>query len=140
MAYSLNDAYRYLRVVMRVDGIIVGLGLGVLFAFFSRVALANWGVYTAGPVWPIRLAGGLLLTFGVLLLFAAQDRHMPASILLAMTLGNGIVALTLLVGYLQGEWIYLNLFGRLLLVVVFVVCLAGALFPLQYLRAEYQEH
>jgi hypothetical protein len=138
LAYSLNDVYRYLRVVMRVDAVVVGLGLGMLLTFFPRTSLADWGIYAAGPVWPVRLAGGLLLTFGVLLLLSAQERVIPGSSLAAMTMGNGILALVLLVAYLQDELAFLSVFGRLLLIVVFVVCLIGTLFPLQYIRAEYQ--
>ena len=138
MAYSLNDVYRYLRIVMRINGVVVGLGLGTLLAFAPKNALAAWGVYAAGPVWPVRLAGGLLITLGVLLLLSAQERIVGGPSMAAMSLGNGVLALVLLVAYLQQDLAMLSLFGRLLLIAVFVLCLVGAIFPLQYLRAEYR--
>lgn len=138
MAYSLNDVYRFLRLVMRIDGVIVGLGLGLLLSGAPRSALAEWGVHAAGPVWPVRLAGGLLITLGVLLLLSAQERIVGGPSMVAMSLGNGVIAFVLLIAYLQQELAMLNLFGRLLLVVVFVVCLIGAVFPVHYVRAEYR--
>lgn len=138
LAYSLNDAYRYLRVVMRIDGFTVGMGLGLLLSTAPRTALAAWGVYGAGPVWPVRLAGGLLVVMGVMLLLAAQERIVGGPSMVAMSLANGVVALVLLVAYLQQELAMLNLFGRVLLIVVFVICLLGAVFPLHYVRAEYR--
>ena len=138
MAYSLNDIYRYLRVAMRIDAMVVGLGLGLLLAVTPRSALENWGVYAAGPLWPMRMAGGLLLTLGVLLFLSAQERAISAPAMVAMTMGNAFVAITLLAAYLQHDLVMLNLLGQLLLIGVFIVCLASILFPLNYLRAEYQ--
>ena len=138
MAYSLNDVYRYLRIAMRIDAIVVGLSLGLLLAVFPRSALTNWGVYAEGPVWPIRMAGGLLLTLGVLLFLSAQERTISAPVMVAMTMGNTLIAFTLLVAYLKHELAMLNLLGQLLLIVMFIVCLVSALVPLNYLRADYQ--
>ena len=138
LAYSLNDVYRFLRVVMRIDGVVVGLGLGLLLTVSPQSALAEWGVHTAGPVWPVRMAGGLLLTLGVLLLLSAQERIVGGPSMVAMSLGNSVVALVLLAAYLQHELAMLNLFGQLLLIAVFVTCLIGAVFPLHYVRAEYR--
>lgn len=138
MAYSLNDVYRYLRMVMRFNGVIVGLGLGSLLAFAPKGALDAWGIFEAGPVWPVRLAGGLLITLGVMLLLAAGERIVNGPSMAAMCLGNGFVALVLLIAYLQQDLASLNLFGRVLLIIVFVACLFGAFFPVQYLRAEYR--
>jgi hypothetical protein len=101
LAYSLNDVYRFLRVVMRIDGVIVGFGLGLLLAIASRSALADWGVYAGGPVWPVRLAGGLLITLGVMLILSAQERIIGGPSMVAMSLGNAVIALVLLLAYLQ---------------------------------------
>jgi hypothetical protein len=138
VAYSLNDVYRYLRLVMRINGVVVGLGLGLLLVVSSRGGLSAWGVFEAGPIWPVRLAGGLLITFGVMLILSAGERIVGGPSMVAMSLGNSVVALVLLVAYLQRDLATLSLFGRLLLIVVFIACLLGALFPLQYLRAEYR--
>ncbi len=138
MAYSLNDAYHYLRLVMRIDAIVVGIGLGLLLLLPPRVALENWGVYASGPVWPVRLAGGLLLTLGVMLILAALERVVPVSDMIAMALGNGFVAIVLLVAYLQHELTLLGIVGQLGLIMVFAVCLVATIFPLSHIRQEYQ--
>jgi hypothetical protein len=138
LAYSLNDVYRFLRVVMRVDGVVVGFGLGLLLTVSPRSALVEWGVHMAGPVWPVRMAGGLLLTLGVLLFLSAQERIVGGPSMVAMSLGNAVIALVLLAAYLQQELAMLNLFGQMLLIAVFVTCLIGAVFPLHYVRAEYR--
>jgi hypothetical protein len=138
LAYSLNDVYRFLRVVMRIDGLVVGLGLGLLLSSAPMPALAEWGVYAAGPVWPVRLAGGLLITLGVMLLLAAQERIVGGPSMVAMSLGNAVLALVLLIAYLQQELAMLGVFGRVLLIAVFVTCLISAVFPLHYARAEYR--
>ena len=113
MAYSLNDLYGGLRFVMRVNGAVLGLGLGpVLLIWPGRVAA------TAEPgsdvvLWPLRLAGGLLLTYGVMLLLAAQERVIGSAGKVGMMVGNAVVALVLLVGYLQGEFGGLRLLGQI---------------------------
>jgi NAD(P)-dependent dehydrogenase (short-subunit alcohol dehydrogenase family) len=138
LAYSLNDVYRYLRVVMRIDAFVLGAGLGLLLAVTPSKLLAAWGVYVAGPMWPVRLAGGLLITVAVMLFLSSQDRIVGVSSMIGLCLGNGIVSFVLLVAYLQQQFTTLGLFGRLLLILVFVVCLVSTLFPVHYLRAEYQ--
>ena len=138
LAYSLNDVYQYLRLVMRLDAIIVGIGLGLILLLPSRTALENWGVYTAGPVWPVRLIAGLLITLGVMLLLAASERIVPASAMVAMVLGNAFVAVILLVAYLQDELTLLGVVGQLGLILVFAVCLVAAIFPFSHIRREYQ--
>jgi len=137
LAYSLNDLYSGLRFVMRVNGIVLGLGLGpVLLIWPSRVAA------TAEPgsdviQWPLRLAGGLLLTYGVMLLLAAQERVIGGAGMIGMMVGNALVALVLLVGYLQGEFGGLGLLGQIGLVAIFLLCLICVLTPLRYLRTDY---
>lgn len=124
---------------MRVNGLFVGFGLGLLLSVAPRAALTRWGVYaSAGPLWPVRLAGGLLITLGVMLLLAAQERIVSGPSMVSMSLGNGVIAIVLLTAYLQQDLAALNVFGRLLLIVVFVICLIGAVFPLHYARAEYR--
>jgi len=137
LAYSLNDAYHYLRLVMRVDAVVVGFGLGLLLLIPPRAALTHWGVYVSGPGWPVRLVGGLLLTLGVMLILSASERVVPVSAMFAMALGNGFVAIVLLVAYLQQELALLGVVGQLGLIVVFAVCLVAAIFPLIHIRQEY---
>jgi hypothetical protein len=138
LAYSLNDVYRYLRLVMRIDAVVVCFGVGALLAIVSSPTLSAWGVYVEGPIWPMRLAGGLLLTLGIVLLLSSGERIVGVPSMIGMSLANGIVAVVLLVAYLQHDFAMLSLPGRLLLICVFIVCLVSALFPVHYLRAEYQ--
>jgi hypothetical protein len=43
----------------------------------------------------------------------------------------------LLVGYLQGEFAGLGLFGQIALVLIFLICLISAIVPVRYLRTDY---
>ncbi len=137
MAYSLNDLYSGLRFVMRVNGVILGLGLGLVMLIWpSRVAAA------AAPgndviLWPLRLAGGLLLTYGVMLLLAAHERVIGSAGLVGLMVGNAVMALVLLVGYLQGEFGGLGLLGQIGLVAIFLLCLICVLTSLRYLHTDY---
>lgn len=135
MAYSLNDLYSGLRFVMRVNGVALGLGMGLLLLLWPARVAAETG--SAGALWPLRLAGGLLLTYGVMLLLAAQERVIGAAGMIGLMVGNALVALVLLVGYLQGEFAGLGLVGQIGLVLLFVFCLIGVLTPLRYLRTDY---
>lgn len=137
LAYSLNDLYRSLRVVMRFNGLALGLGGGTLLLVFPR-SLVHAGLQAAlDPLWPLRLAGGLLLALGILFLLAAQERMVSVASMITMTLANGLVAVVMLVGYLQGEFAGLGLIGQLLLIALFLFCLVCALMPLRYLRTDY---
>lgn len=138
MAYSLGDPYRPLRIVLRVNGLLVGLGLGTLLAFLPRAIMANTGLQGSGGLWVARLAGAALIALGVLFLFSAGQRVLDLPLLVACALFHGLAALLLLVSYLQRELTGLALFGQLALLLVFILCLAGALAPVRYFRAEFQ--
>jgi len=138
MAYSFTDVYRPLRTLLRLNGIVIGLGMGLLLLFLPRTTLANWGLLLSEPAWPVRLAGALLVTLGVFWLLAAGDEVMGSTTLITTLLGHSLIAIVLLVAYLQREITTLSPAGLLLLALVFVLCLAGALMPLRYLRAEYR--
>lgn len=136
MAYSLNDLYRSLRIVMRLHGLVLGIGGGSLLLFFPRSVGAVGMAVEAGPLWPLRLAGALLVALGVQWLMAAQDRMVSPAAMVAMMLANGLMAVVLLLGYLQGEFAGLGWIGQILLVALFVFCLVGALTPLRFLRTD----
>lgn len=140
MAYSLNDVYQFLRMVMRLNSLTVGFGLGLLLLVSSQDALAAWGVFAGGAIWPLRMAGGLLVALGAMLLLAAQERIVSGPSMVGMSLANAIVAGVLLLAYLRQELAALTALGQLALVAVFVMCLIGAIFPLRYVRAEYVAH
>jgi multisubunit Na+/H+ antiporter MnhG subunit len=138
MAYTLTDHFRPLRLIMRINGLAVEIVLGLLLLVTPRGILSDWGLLTGGYIWPLRLAGAAMIALGLfLLLLSSLDMSRP-SLLLAITATHTLFALVLLVAYFQQEFSQLNGLGRILLIVVFVLCLAGAVTPLRYLRAEYR--
>lgn len=139
MAYSLADPYRPMRLVLRINGVVVGLLLG----FFLLIAPAGWltgaGLLAAqaSPVgW--RVAGAALLAFGLFLVLAAGVHDLDLFVLLPCLVFHTLLALVLLLGYLRNQLGELGLFGGFGLVVIFVLCLLGALAPLRYFSAEYR--
>lgn len=134
MAYTFTDHYRSVRIMLRIDGLIVGVGLGLLLLIYPTQLLSNLGFATGGPGWPARLGGSSLLGLGVGLLVAASEPELRMAPLLAAILSNGLIALTLFVAYFQGEMAGLTLAGLLLLVVIFVTCLLTAVLPIPYIR------
>lgn len=137
MAYSLNDLYSGLRAVMRVNGLVMGIGIGMLLLFFPRWLLNAAALYHGETLWPHRLAGGLLLALGVMLLISAQDRVVSTASMVAMLIANALVALVLIVSYLQGEFAGMGLIGQIVLVLLFLLCLVSAIVPVRYLRTDY---
>ena len=138
MAYSFTDVYRPLRTLLRISGLTIGLGPGLLLFITPRPILQGWGVLASGPVWPARLAGALLVTLGVFWLLAASEEAIGPTALIITMLGHGLIAITLLMAYLQRDLGDLSSLGLILLGVIFILCLAGAFLPLRYLRADYR--
>lgn len=138
MAYTLTDQFRLLRLTLRVNGLGIGLALGLGLLALPKTTLADWGLYTSGALWPMRLAGALLLTLGLIFILAANQPVINVTMLVTMIVGHSIMALVLLVAYLRQEFVGLSLIGRLLLIVIFLLCLIGAVAPLRYLRADYR--
>jgi hypothetical protein len=138
MAYTLTDHFRPLRLIMRINGLMIGVVLGLLLLVTSRGALNDWGLLLGGYVWPLRLAGVALIAFGLFVLLLSSLDMIGLALLLAMTVTNSLFAAVLLIAYFQQELSQLNGLGRMLLIVVFVLFLAGAVTPLRYLRAEYR--
>ena len=137
MAYSLNDLYGGLRSVMRVNGLVVGVGAGLLLLLFPRGVMDVAGLSTGEAVWPYRLIGSLLLALGAMLLISAQERVVSTASMVAMIIANALMAIVLLVGYMQGEFGGLGLFGQMGLVLIFLICLISAIVPVRYLRTDY---
>ena len=137
MAYSLNDLYSGLRSVMRMNGLVVGFGMGVLLLFFPQWLLTTAGLYTGEALWPYRMIGSLLVAQGIMLLISAQDRLVNTASMIAMLVGNALLAIVLMVGYLQGEFAGMGLVGQILLVLLFLLCLISAVVPVRYLRTDY---
>lgn len=138
MAYTLSDHFRPLRIILRVNGVVVGLLLGLALLTLSRGALDAWGLYAQGHLWPLRLAGVLLITLGVLSLVMAGQRVIEIWLLTPMTVAYLLLALVLLSAYFQQEFAQLSPLGSVVLVIVFALCLLAVLAALPYLRTEYR--
>ena len=140
MAYSFRDIYRPLRLLLRFNGALLGglCGLLLLFAPVSR--LARWGVVTADPGWTSRLAGALLIALGVYFVLAAGRTTLDTTVLITSLIAHSLIALVVLSAYLQRDLADLIWPGRITLAGIVILCLAGALLPLRYLRAEYRAY
>ena len=122
---------------MRVNGLVVGVGAGLLLLLFPRGVMDVAGLSTGEAVWPYRLIGSLLLALGAMLLISAQERVVSTASMVAMIIANALMAIVLLVGYMQGEFGGLGLFGQIGLVLIFLICLISAIVPVRYLRTDY---
>jgi hypothetical protein len=137
MAYTLTDPFRAIRGVLRFNGVaFLLLALGLLAATLGLLGAEN--PVAVGPLWPPRLAAAGLATLGVYFLLAAAERFLATTALATCMMGNSLVALVILLGYLGREFDGLNLPGQLLLIAVFAICLVGAVAPIRYLRADYR--
>lgn len=136
MAYSFIDLYRPLRFALRVQGSTTGLGLGTLLALTPQPALAQWGIYTAPEIWPIRLVGIQLITMGLIFLNLAKEPFIRTAYLFAITFGNSAIAIVLLFAYFRQEFVQVSNLGQWGLVLIIFLCLIGAVVPLRYLRVE----
>ncbi len=133
MAYTFIDHYRPIRTMLRVDGLVVGLGLGLLLLLHPVALLDALGLDAGSPLMS-RLAGSALVGLGVGLLLAAAEADLAAGTLVAAIISNGLLAASLFVAYLAGDLSQLTLWGYLLLLLLFVVCLLSAVLPIPYLR------
>lgn len=133
MAYTFVDHYRPIRMILRVDGLVVGLGLGLLLLLHPVALLEGMGFGAGSPLLS-RLAGSALIGLGVGLLLAAAEADLRAGTLLAAILSNGLLAASLFIAYLSGDLNQLTAWGYLFLLVLFVICLFSAVLPIPYLR------
>lgn len=137
MAYTLTDPFRTLRGVLRFNGVtFLMLAAGVLMASLGVFGIDN--PIATGLLWPIRLAAAGLMTLGIYFLLAATERFLSTTTLVTCVLGNGLVALVILLAYFDGEFAGLTWLSLLLLIVIFGICLVGTVVPLRYLRADYR--
>ena len=138
MAYSYTDYYRALRLIMRIDSLLVGIGLGLLLLIYPADLLTGWGFVAPEPAWPARLAGSSLLGMGVGFWLAAREQDVRLASVITLLISNGLVAGVLLAAYLQKELVHLSLVGRVLLIALFATCLAAVVIALPHLRPERQ--
>lgn len=136
MAYTLGDPFRPLRLILRINGIIIGLLLGLCFLWLPGDLFVQSGLAAAGFFWSLRLLGAGQIALGCFLLIAAGQRYMDRVLLFTATLTHALWVFALFITYLQGE---LNLSSRpaqLLFFVIFLLCLCGAVLPLRYMRTQ----
>ncbi len=138
MAYTLTDPLTPLRNVLRVTGS-TALLLGGTMLIFPRLILTEWGAPEVEVNWPLRLAGAFLITLGVYYFLAANERIVGTTAMVTCIVGNGLLAVVLLLAYLQQDLANLTPVGLGALLVIFVIALVGAVAPLRYLRAEYRD-
>jgi hypothetical protein len=138
MAYSLGDAYRPLRLVLRVNGTVIGLALGGTFMLASESILTRLGLMGTGTPVGLRIAGAALVGVGLFLLYGSGGREIDLSVIIPCMVFHALLAVVLLLAYLGGGLDSMGLVARIGLVVIFVLCLLGTLAPVRYLRAEYR--
>lgn len=136
MAYTLGDPFRPLRLILRLNGVIIGLLLGVFCLLLPGTLLIRWGLAVDGALWLWRLAGANLCALGCFLLIAAGQDLMHRALLFTATLTHVLWAVILFMAYLQQELVLPSVTGQLLFVCIFVLCLLGAVLPLRYVRSS----
>lgn len=122
---------------MRLNGFTVGVGLGGLLLIAPQMLMSGALLAASAPLWPYRMAGAVLVALGLHLLVAAQERIVRAATMLAMLVGNGLMAVVLLVAFLQRELAALGGLAQMILSATFFICVVAALFALRYLREDY---
>lgn len=135
MAYTLGDPFRSLRLLLRINGCLVGLVLGGCLLAVPRTWLLGWGIYEDGPLWPLRLAGASQVGLGLFFFLMANQDYLSRLMLVSTVLANSLLALVLLTAYLQQELTRLSPVGQVLFVLVFLLYLVGAVIPLRYVRS-----
>jgi hypothetical protein len=136
MAYTLGDPLRALRFILRLNGVFIGLILGLLLLAAPRGALLNWGIYENGPLWPLRFAGASQLGLGIFFILMANQDYLSRFMLITTAVTNALLALVLLTAYLQQELTRLSAVGQILFVLIFLFYLLGAVIPLRYVRSS----
>lgn len=143
MAYSLGDPYRSLRLLLRVNGVLIGLLLGLFFLLMPARSLATMGLATTGLAQPeggfaLRVAGAALVACGLFLILGSQPRDIDLPVIVPAMVLHALLALVILFAYLGGQLDGLTVVGQIGLLVVFLLCLIGALAPVRYFRAEFR--
>ncbi len=132
MAYTFTDHYRTVRLFLRVNAVIIGLGLGLLLLIYPRDWLITAGI-ALGSAWTARLGGSALIGLGIGLLSASVEVDLHPAPLLAATISNGAISISLLIAYFEGEMEALHPLGAAGLLVVFVICLLTAVLSVPYI-------
>lgn len=135
MAYTLGDPFRSLRLLLRINGLLGGVVLGLCLLVTPESWLLSWGVYESGALWPFRFAGASQLGLGLFFFLMANQDDLSRLMLLSTVIANSVLALVLLTAYLQQELTSLSTVGQVVFVLVFLLYLMGAVIPLRYVHS-----
>lgn len=138
MAYTLSDPFRSLRIVLRLCSA-ANLAAGAFFLLWPAPSLVEWLALGLTPLWPLRLAGATLLTLGLFYLLASGERSIGFSTQVTCMVGNGLPAVLVVVAYLQREMAAFTWPAQAVMLILFILWLIGAVTPLRFLRAGYQD-
>lgn len=139
MAYTFTDHYRAARLLLRANAVLIGLGLGLLLLIYPRDLLAAAGI-TLGSAWTARIGGSALIGLGIGLLSAAAQSDLQPASLLAATISNAAVSISLLIAYFEGEMEALHPLGAAGLLAIFFICLLTAVLSAPYIRRKGRQH
>ena len=135
MAYTFTDHYRAARLCLRVNAVLIGLGLGLLLLIYPRDLFMTAGI-TLGSAWTARIGGSALIGLGIGQLSAAAASDLPPAPLFATVICNGAIAISLLIAYFDGEMAALHPLGIAGLLLIFVVCLLTAVLSAPHIRRK----
>ena len=139
MAYTFNDHYRAARLLLRVNAVTIGLGLGALLLVYPRDLLELAGI-TLGSAWAARIGGSALIGLGIGLLSAAAQAELQPAVLLAALISNSAMSISLLIAYFEGDLDALHPVGAGGLLVIFVICLLTAVLSVPYVRRKARQY
>ena len=135
MAYTFTDHYRAARLCLRLNAVLIGLGLGLLLLIYPRDLFMTAGI-TLGSAWTARIGGASLIGLGIGQLSATAETDLPPASLLAAVISNGAISISLLIAYFDGDMVALHPFGVAGLLVIFVVCLLTAVLSAPHIRRK----
>ena len=139
MAYTFTDHYRVARLLLRVNAVTIGLGLGLLLLIYPRDLLQAAGI-TLGSAWAARIGGSALIGLGIGLLSAAAQAELRPAVLLAALVSNGAISISLLIAYFEGDMDALHPVGAGALLVVFIICLLTAVLSIPFLNRKAKQY
>lgn len=135
MAYTFTDHYRAARLCLRINAVLIGLGLGLLLLIYPSDLFVTAGI-TLGSAWTARIGGSALIGLGIGQWSAAATADLPPAPLFATVICNSAIAVSLLIAYFEGEMAALHPLGNAGLLIIFVVCLLTAVLSAPHIRRK----
>ncbi len=138
MAYSLNDPYRGLRVVLRINASLVGLVLGGSLLFAPQFLHTFWTDSEMNNFWMWRLSGAGLVAMGLSFLELSTRPAISRTSAFSVMLTNGVLGVVLFQAYVSGAINPPHIWGRLTLLGFFLCNLTCVILPWSYLGEDLQ--